>query len=253
VTAIACLVVAIITVAALQTREIDAAVHALVYRQTATRMETLDELYRDPPPLGTPIQAPFGPGAAIAIPDPTSGWLLTGLVLDSSQTGFVSVALTDGTKRMVPIADLELLQDARIPPLQLFNWVITSMDSIFVGLPDTGEAPNVGWLGSALLWDVLFVLAALGIKRTRLEMREWIFPLCVTLGTIAALSSIPGAPGNAERHRATQTLPALLVLATGLLVPSVQTTAAAARTTFNKPQPAAGAAAAVARGQASEG
>ena len=36
-------------------------------------------------------------------------------------------------------------------------------------------------------------------------------------GTIAALSIIPGAPGNAERHRATQTVPLLLVLASEVL------------------------------------
>jgi hypothetical protein len=206
-----------LAVGVLGARSIDAATHALVYRQTVTRMETLGRLYRDPPPLEQPIQLPFRPGAAIALPDPKTGWLLAGLVVDSSQPGFVSVSLTDGTERTVPTSDLVLLQDARIPPLQLVSWTVPSMASVFVGLPDTNEDPNPGWIGAALAWDGLLLVALLGLWRSRLSPRHWLLPLCVTLGTLAALIAIPGAPGNAERHRATQTVPLLLVLATGLL------------------------------------
>ncbi len=78
-------------VAAGQARRVDAAEHELLYRQTATRMETLGRLYRDPDRTDQGVQLPFGPGAAIALTDPRTGWLLTGLVEDSAEPGFVNV------------------------------------------------------------------------------------------------------------------------------------------------------------------
>ena len=47
----------------------------------------------------------------------------------------------------------------------------------------------------------------IGLVSARLSLREWLLPLCVVAGTIAALVAIPGDPGNAERHRATQAAP----------------------------------------------
>jgi hypothetical protein len=85
------------------------------------------------------------------------------------------------------------------------------------------------WIPAALAWDGLFVLGLLGLIRSRLPVRDWLFPLCVIGGTLAALIAIPGDPGNAERHRATQTVPLLLVLATGLVVSRTWATSFAGR------------------------
>jgi drug/metabolite transporter (DMT)-like permease len=67
----------------------------------------------------------------------------------------------------------------------------------------------------ALAWDAVVLLAALAAVRLRLNPREWLFPLCIVAATVLALIAVPGAPGNADRHRATQTIPLLLVLASG--------------------------------------
>jgi hypothetical protein len=201
-----------------QWRRIDAAEHELLYRQTTTRMETLGRLYRDLPTEQTSLNQPlFGPGTTIALPDPQTGWLLTGLVEDSAEPGFVNVRLTDDTSRRVPISDVVLLQDARIPPLQLFSWLAPSALAVFAGLPATSKPPNAVWVAAAVTWDGLLVLGVLGLIRSRLQLRDWLFPLCVMGGTIVALMAIPGDPGNAERHRATQTLPLLLVVASGVV------------------------------------
>src|SRR5207302_3748595 len=84
-------------------------------------------------------------------------------------------------------------------------------------LPTTSKAANPVWIPAALAWDGLLILGVVGLARSRLPLRDWLFPLCVMGGTLAALIAIPGDPGNAERHRATQTVPLLLVLASGIL------------------------------------
>jgi len=180
-------------------------------------METLGRLYRDPLPTDSIVQLPFRPGAAIALTDPQTGWLQTGLVEDSYEPGFVTVGLTDDTSRSVPAAEVVLLQDARIPTQQLFTWLGPSALAVFAGLPTTSKAANLVWIPAALAWDGLLILGVVGLVRTRLPLRDWLFPLCVIGGTLAALIAIPGDPGNAERHRATQTVPLLLVLASGFL------------------------------------
>jgi hypothetical protein len=192
-------------------------------------METLGRLYRDPLPTDSIVQLPFRPGVTIALTDPQTGWLMTGLVEDSSEPGFVTVSLTDDTSRRVPISDVVLLQDARIPTLQLFSWLVPSALAVFAGLPTTSKAANAVWIPAALAWDGLLVFGVLGLARSTLPVREWLFPLCVIGGTIAALIAIPGDPGNAERHRATQTVPLLLVLASGLLASRAWATSLAGR------------------------
>jgi hypothetical protein len=204
-----------------QARRIDEAEHELLYRQTVTRMETLGRLYRDPPPPDDRVQFPFPPGTAIAVVNPATGWLTPGLVEDSSEPGVLTVGLTDDTSRRVPNdGNVVLLQSARIPLLQLFTWFAPSALALFVGLPTTTDPPNPAWIVSALAWDALLVVGLVGLKRGRVPVREWLYPVCVVGGTIAALSTIPGAPGNAERHRATQTVPLLLVLASEVLLAS---------------------------------
>ena len=215
--AVSSLVVLGSLIAAGQSVRIDEAEHELLYRQTVTRMETLGRLYRDADQTNQTIQPPFSPGLPIALTDPQTGWLLTGLVEDSAEPGFVNVGLTDDTSRRVPIADVTLLQDTDIPTLQLFGWFMPSVLAVFAGLPSTSKAPSLAWVAAALAWDVLLLLGISGLVRSRLNLREWIFPLSVIAGTIVALVAIPGDPGNAERHRATQTVPLLLVLASGLL------------------------------------
>jgi hypothetical protein len=202
---------------ATQARRLDEMEHELFYRQTVTRMETLGRLYAEKPPLDEPMQLPFRPGAAIAIPDPTTGWLLAGVVENSIQPGFIQVGLTDDTSRTVPIGDVVLLQDAHIPPLQLFSWVVPSLLAVFAGLPGTSAEANVAWIAAAVAWDVLLLFGVVGLVRGRLNLRDWLYPAVVILGTLGALTAIPGAPGNAERHRATQTVPVLLVFASGIV------------------------------------
>jgi hypothetical protein len=199
---------------------VNALVHEIYYRQTVTRMETLGRLYRDPPPLDAPLQLPYRPGAVIALTDPQTGWLLTGIVADSSQPGLISVDLTDNTSRTVPIEDVQLLGGVRVQPLQLFTWVLPSAGSVLLGLPVARETPNPAWVASALAWDALLVLAGVAVWRSRMRPEHWALPVCVTLCTVLALCAIPGAPGNAERHRANQTLPFLVVFASGLAVSS---------------------------------
>jgi hypothetical protein len=210
-----------------QSRRIDEIEHGLLYRQTVTRMETLGRLYRDPQPTDLIIQLPFRPGATIAVTDPQTGWLTAGLVEDSAETGFVNVSLTDDTSRRVPISGLVLLQDAQIPTPQLFSWLAPSALSVFAGLPTTSKPPSLLWIGSALAWDGLLLWGVLGALRGRLPVRDWLFVMSIVLGTVAALVVIPGDPGNAERHRATQTLPLLFVLASGALPSRARATSVA--------------------------
>jgi hypothetical protein len=235
-----------------QARRIDDAVHELFYRQTVTRMETLGKLYRDPLPTDSIVQLPFRPGAAIALTDPQTGWVVTGLVDDSSEPGFVTVNLTDDTSRRAPISDVVLLQDARIPTPQLFSWLAPSALAVFAGLPTTTKAANLVWIPAALAWDVLVLAGVLGTIRSRLPVRDWLFPLCVIGGTIAALIAIPGDPGNAERHRATQTVPMLLVLASGLLASRAVATSRAGRPAKSATSAPARATTAVGSGRRSE-
>src|SRR5436305_747543 len=84
-----------------------------------------------------------------------------------------------GNAPRVPISDVVLLQDAQIPTLELFSWLVPSALSVFAGLPSTDKSPNLSWIGAALIWDSLLVLGILGLIRSRLSVREWLFPLCV--------------------------------------------------------------------------
>jgi hypothetical protein len=197
-------------------RQVDDLTHQLLYQQTATRIETLGRLYNPDPEAPTPEAGPFGPGTPVALVDPHSGWLLAGLVQDRIGSDVVSVAFTDESIRIESIADLVPLQSAPIPPLQLGDAVLASLGSLLTGIPAAGAAISWPWVIVALAWDVLFGLAVWGGVRTRLNVREWLYPACIVLATMAALSAVPGAPGNADRHRSTQTVPLLVVLAAGL-------------------------------------
>ena len=200
-----------------QARHIDQAAHELVYRQMTTRLETIDLLNHDVNPDGPPFELPFAPGAAVALVDPSSGWLLAGLVRDPIGPGEVAVAFTDGSIRNERISDLVLLQSAPLSPVQLLVDLAPGVWIFVSGAPGSGDSSSLVWVADAVAWDVLFVLAVVGGVRARVPVREWLFPACVVLGTLAALVGVPGAPGNDDRHRATQTVPLLVVFAAGLL------------------------------------
>jgi hypothetical protein len=222
-------------VAIQQSQQIDKTAHALVYRQMTTRIEALGHLYHDLNPDSPPIDGPFGPGAAVARIEPGSDWLLTGLVQEPIGPGLVSVAYTDGSVQNEQIASLVLLQSAPLVPIQMVASLGPGLVSFVTGASDSSDTSSPAWIADALAWDALFVLAVLGGLRARVPVREWLFPACVVLGTVAALVAVPGAPGNDNRHRSTQTLPLLVVFAAGLLVsrprPSALTGLAVSRAT----------------------
>ena len=203
-----------IVVLASQARRIDFAAHELFYRQTVTRMETLGLLYTDEPPATENL--PMKPGTTVAIADSRTGWVLGGVVQDFEAPDVVRVAFTDQSIRHLPTADLVPIQSAKIPPLQLVASVLPGLGSYLAGTSVSNDSASPAWIVLALAADVLIGLAVAAGLRVRLSPREWLFPLCIVGGTMLALVAVPGAPGNAERHRATQTVPLLLVLATGL-------------------------------------
>lgn len=212
--------VAVIAVAALgavvAARPIDQAVHQLMYRQLTTRMETLSRLYYDVPEGAPPHEEPFVPGVPVARPEGAYGWQITGLIQQPTGPGTVLVAYTDGTVREERTADLTLLQSAPIVPLQLVAGVGPSLVAFVTGTGGSAESNTVAWIVDALGWDVLLVLGVIGGVRSRLPLRDWLFPACVVLGTILAIVAVPGAPGNDARHRDSHALPLLAVFAAGL-------------------------------------
>lgn len=211
-----CGALVILTMAAVtQARRIDFAVHELLYRQTVTRMETLGRLYTDDVPETASL--PIRPGSAVAIVDHPDGWLLTGILQDFVAPDIVQVAFTDDTIRRIPLAEVILIQSAVIPPAQLVAGLGPDLLSFLAGTSSTTDNSSPAWVFDALAWDVILVAAVLGAARARLDLREYLLPLCVVGTTVLALVLIPGAPGNADRHRATQTLPFLFVLACGLV------------------------------------
>jgi hypothetical protein len=123
----------------------------------------------------------------------------------------------DGSEQQLRIADLTLLQSAPLSPLQIVFNVGPGLVSFLSGTSGAGDPGGMGWTADALAWDILFVVAIAGGIRARVPVRDWIIPACIVLGTAAALIAVSGAPGNDDRHRASQTIPFLLVFATGWL------------------------------------
>lgn len=212
------LVVAGTALAVQQARHIDEVVHELVYRQMTTRMETMGRLYSSIYPDTPPQEPPFGPGAAVALTDSGSDYLLAGLVQQPVGPGLVRVGFTDGSIRTERIADLTLLQSAPLSPRQIFASLWPGIVGYISGTGSGGDPSTPAWIADAIAWDGLFALAIVGGIRARIPVREWLFPACVVLGTAAALIAVPGAAGNDDRHRAVQTVPLLAVLASGWLV-----------------------------------
>jgi hypothetical protein len=206
-------------VAVQQARKIDQAAHELVYRQMTTRMETLKLLYHEVKPDAPPNHPVFGAGVPVAIVDPISGWILAGLVQEPVAPDVLQVAFTDASIRRVPVSELTLLQSAPLSPMQMLASLGPGVLSFLSGAPGTNDSSSVVWIADALAWDVLFTMAVLGALRARVAAREWLFPASVVLATVVALVSVPGAPGNDNRHRSSQAVPLLVVFAAGLLAP----------------------------------
>jgi hypothetical protein len=179
-------------------------------------METLGLLYRDPPGTDEAELAPFKRGGVVARADPRTGWLETGIVHEPVPPRSALVAFDDGQFRTVPLDELVGIESAPLPPLQLLAWVLPSAGAVFLGWPTTGDV-NPVWIVDALLWDGVLVLGVAGAIYSRLPLRQVLVPGAIVLATIGALLLVPGSPGNAERHRSTQTVPLLLVLGSGLL------------------------------------
>jgi hypothetical protein len=211
----ASLVVLVGALLVIQPRQLDFAIHELLYRQTVSRMETLGKLYSDEPPPNQ--DQPIRPGVVVAVGDPRNGSLLTGIVQEFQGPTTVRIAFTDETVREVPVGDVELIQSVQIPPLQLAQRLGPDLLDFLAGLSTTSEPSSPVWIATALAWDALLISAALATVRLRVGPQEWLFPLCIVGVTVLALIAVPGAPGNGDRHRATQTVPLLLVLASGLL------------------------------------
>jgi hypothetical protein len=203
-----------------QTRRLESAAHELLYRQTVSRVELYGRLYTD---FLYPID-PAAPGeeeairvsGTIATVNPHDGWVKGGIIQQLEGPDLVLVAFTDGSMREVPRGELVRLSAVPIPPLQLLAMVLPNVARVLDGTSQTAGPSSPAWIAAALAWDALLVLAAVGVVRLRVGAREWLFPLCVMTATLLALVAIPGAPANADRHRTTQTLPLLAVLASGL-------------------------------------
>lgn len=211
-------VVLLTGVAISQWRHIDEGAHQLVYRQLTTRMEAMGLLYQDPPPADVPQEWPFGPGAAVALVAPDRNWITPGLIQQSLGPGRVLVGFPDGSRQEEQISDLTLLQSAPLTPWQLAISMGPGLTSFITGTPVGGDESSWVWTADALAWDILFVLAVVGGIRGRLPLRDWVFPASIVLGTAAALTIVPGAPGNDDRHRVAQAVPFLVVFAMGALL-----------------------------------
>ena len=211
-----------------QATRIDQAAHELVYRQMTTRMETLGLLYQDMSDDLPPYDPAFPPGTPIALVNSSTGWLQPGLVQKPVGPGVVDIALTDGSIQTHPTTDLVLLQSAPLLPLQMLASLGPGVAAFITGVGVSSDATGPVWMADALAWDVLFLLAIVGGFRARVHARQWLFPACVVLGTVAALVGVPGAPGNDDRHRASHAVPVLVVFAAGLLVARSRSASASA-------------------------
>jgi hypothetical protein len=224
-------------IAMVESRQIDEAAHALVYRQTTTRLETLGRLYYELNPNAPPPERPFTPGIAVAKVNQQTGWLLTGLIQEPLGPGMVLVTYTDETVQPERTADLMLLQSAPLSPFQIAASIGWGLLSFLSGATTGTDSSSLVWTVDALAWDILLALAIIGTIRARIATREWLYPAVVVLGTVCALAGVPGAPGNDDRHRVAQALPLLTVFAVGVIA-SWPTRARAGRPVSTEPSSA---------------
>jgi hypothetical protein len=212
---------------ATQTSLLIRATNELFYRQTVSRLETLSRLYVDQPDPRP--NAPFRPGEAVARVE-SGGWLLGGVVQQVEGPDKFRVAYSDASVDEIGAADLVVLRNVNVPPLEPLLAVIPNVIRYLDGSSTPAESDNPAWIVVALAWDLLALVAVVAAVRERVSLRPWLLPITLVGATILALSAVPGAPGNADRHRAAQTMPFVVVLASGLL--AVRRMQAGAQTEF---------------------
>ena len=211
-----CAALAVAAVLVLRPAALEDTIRQVAYRQMATRMETLGRLYNlgqgDPPWHG-----PNGPATPVVLPQP-GGDDLPGIIQRRPDASTAVVAFTDESVRTLPMSDLLEWPQAHISLRWIFQDYAGSVLDVLAGVSDSPEgAGRLVWIADAVVADAALVLAAIGIVRERVNPRVWTIPLVMAVGTVLVLAMVPGAPGNAARHRDTQSLPLLLVLIAGTL------------------------------------
>lgn len=203
--------------AATQGARVQQATQAVAYKQTATRLEALGRLYF-PAPEGPPQGNVPLPVGSLVVEEVSSGGALAGVVQAMPAPDARLVAFTDQSLRVVPVASLRPFQAVPVSAARLLEGLGAGLATVFLGASDAPSEPasRLIWIADALTWDLLLLAAALGAWRARLRLAQLVFPAVVVAGTLLVLVVVPGAAGNAARHRTVQTAPLLLVLAAGL-------------------------------------
>ncbi len=207
-----------LALAVAQPSALDQLTRTVAKRQAMARLEALGTLYVD-----QPESTPLGRGALVALDEPRAPGPLLGVVQQHAGPDTELVAFTDQTQRLVPTRALTPFAAVRLPPWQPLQELPENSVAVLAGYaPGRGQVwSQAAWIADALLWDGLLLLALLAVWRWRHHPRPFLFPLALVLGTLAVLAVVPGAPGNAARHRAAQATPLLLVLASAALAPAV--------------------------------
>src|SRR5207302_3763379 len=107
-----------------------------------------------------------------------------GVIQDFVGPDRARVAFTDESIRELPTSDLMLLESTPIPPLQMIAWLVPSLATYLAGTSPTSEPSSPVWITLALSWDAVLALAVVAIYLVRLSPREWLYPLCITAGTV---------------------------------------------------------------------
>jgi len=185
---------------------IDSATHELFYRQTSHALKRSAGYIRRATGDGG---LPMKPGAAVAVADPAQRWLLGGVIQEFNGPDLVRVAFTDESIRVVR------------PRRGAHPIGAHPRCSLSRGLCEPGELSHGTSLTAKAAARYGSALPRVGCPlrprhsgggARRLSHASGCFH-CASWAVRLALIAGPGAPGNGDRHSATQTLPLLLVFA----------------------------------------
>lgn len=184
------------------------------YKQSIVRLEAFRSLY----PPGQPESQRFGRGAVVAWVDGAS--TNVGVIWEHWGATAELVALQDGTRQVIERSRLTPVAEYRF---SLAYPTISALPNAVAIVTGTGVMPEDGWprfawIVDSLVWSMLLVASLAGLATRRLRFSAAAYPLLVALATASVLMLIPSAPANAARHKASQTVPGLLVLVSALLV-----------------------------------